>query len=794
METLSPQSDLALRYLQDFFPSDWWVLTAIHSDRTGAITRTFGPDTAEEMKTWITEKNLDGHGIYYQVCVTRHKMDATNAQLGDVDKVVYLHVDIDPKGGMDPEQCQGQAIELLKICKDGIPLPTVVVASGGGVQAFWRLNKPIQIGGDIGKAEAAKAHNQRLEVVFDADNCHNINRIMRLPFTINWPNAAKRRKGRVPCLATVVWFRKDLIYDISLFPALQAPQSQFSAIEGQLEIGENIQRVDIDDLDKYEVSDRVKIICVRGLVPDEIKEKDNSRSAWLFDALVKLVKCNVPDAMIYSIITDPDMGISASVLDKRSYDKYARRQILKAKQFAIDPQLVMMNERHAVIRTWGGKCVVVEEIFDPVMERTQLVRTSFADIRNAYCNKFVKVGEGKDGIPKFEALGSWWLKNPLRREYSTLVFAPERDVPDAYNLWRGFGVEAVAGNCQPFLDHIRMNLCSGNQEHYDWLICWMARAVQRPDLPGEVAIVLRGDQGTGKSFFAKAFGALFGRHFLTVSDSKHLIGNFNSHLRDCVLLFGDEAFFAGDKKHESVLKTLITDNMIAIEAKGIDVEATRNYTHMILASNSEWVIPAGAAERRFFVLDVSNDQKQQSDKHGYFDKLATLMETGGGSEALLHYLQSVDLGDWNPRRVPQTEALARQKIYTLDPMQEWWYSKLDMGTQDTDYGYWMEEVECNYLTQDYLDYTRSFGVIRRGNSTQLGRFILRTCPGVTRKQIVRVVEDKDDGFSEMRTERPYVYVFPPLDLCRAYWEEKMGTAYWSITAQEESRKRHDLTD
>jgi hypothetical protein len=35
------------------------------------------------------------------------------------------------------------------------------------------------------------------------------------------------------------------------------------------------------------------------------------------------------------------------------------------------------------------------------------------------------------------------------------------------------------------------------------------------------------------------------------------VGNFNVHLRDCVMLFADEAFCDGDKQHESVLKTLI---------------------------------------------------------------------------------------------------------------------------------------------------------------------------------------------------------------------------------------------
>lgn len=789
---LKPQNEMVLRYLTDFFPTDRWVLTAIHTDRKGPITKTFGANTAEAMQAWVEKMNLDSHNIYYHVCVTNKELNESNAQLKDVERVVWLHVDIDPKDQVAPDICKSQTEEILKNGKDGIPVPTVVVDSGNGLQAFWKLKEPIQIGGNLEAAESAKRHNQRLEVVFDADHCHNINRLMRLPYTVNWPNALKRKKGRIAVMASVRWFTKENVYDLTMFPPLLTTQTQFSVADvGDLDIPDNLERIDVDDLDVYEVTDRTKIICVQGRIPGETKENDNSRSAWLFEAVLKLVRCEVPDAIIYAIITDPDMGVAASVLDKASPDKEARRQISKVKQFAIDPQLVEMNERHAVIRTWGGKCSVVEELYDPVVQRSELVRTSFADIRNAYCNRRVKVGESKDGVAKYVKLGSWWIDHPQRRQYDTLIFAPEREVPGAYNLWRGFGVQAIPGDCMPFLGHIKENLCGGDEEYFEYLVRWMARAVQKPDCAGEVAVVLRGAKGTGKTFFAKEFGALFGRHFLTVSDSRHLVGNFNAHLRDCVLLFGDEAFFAGDKSHESVLKTLITDNRIRIEGKGIDTEETNNYLHMILASDSEWVIPAGAVERRFFVLDVGNKQIQKS---AYFAKLAEQMQEQGGREALLHYLQCIDLKKWNVRAVPQTEGLARQKVWTLDPMQEWWYMKLDTGCIHPDIPHWSREIECNILTDDYIEYTRKFGVPRRGNSSKLGRFLSTVCPMLGREQVARMDEVEEGGVLKFKTRRPYVYVLPDLAACRYEWGVKMGQAFWSTTLEDEENARLESTE
>src|SRR5829696_5061635 len=216
----------------------------------------------------------------------------------------------------------------------------------------------------------------------------------------------------------------------------------------------------------------------------------------------------------------------------------------------------------------------------------------------------------------------------------------------------------------------------------------MTGVVQRPDIPGEVAVVLRGKQGTGKSKFAKLFGSLFGPHYVSVSDPKHLTGSFNSHLRDCVLLFGDEAFYAGDKKHESILKRIVTEETIMIEAKGYDAEQCRNRTHLIMASNNDWVVPAGLEERRFFVLDVGDGQMQKSE---FFEALDRQMDNGG-REALLHMLLTRDLAGFNVRRFPQTEALREQKLLSLETHEELWIQVLRDGvTPDLDF--WKPDPE-----------------------------------------------------------------------------------------------------
>jgi hypothetical protein len=45
-------------------------------------------------------------------------------------------------------------------------------------------------------------------------------------------------------------------------------------------------------------------------------------------------------------------------------EKYALRQIERAKEEAVDPWLRKLNEQFAVIRNWSGKTRVVEEQYD----------------------------------------------------------------------------------------------------------------------------------------------------------------------------------------------------------------------------------------------------------------------------------------------------------------------------------------------------------------------------------------------------------------------------------------------
>lgn len=773
--TLEHNVQESLTFLRWLYPEGPWCLTAINPDQEEIRTTTFRISTIDDLKKWVAQHA--SWNIYYHVNKPTHDL-RKKAERKDIDKVCYLHVDVDPRTGENLPAEQTRIKEmLLKRLPAGVPEPSAIIYSGGGYNALWRLQEPIDIGGDETKAEEAKRYNLQLEIILGGDNCHDVSRILRLPGTVNWPNERKRKKGRTPQMSNTVYLR-PVAYPLAKFVAAPPVHSKDSGLAqggGVLvKVSGNVARLNhVNDLgDK--VTKRVRMIIVQGEDPDEPNKYGGSRSEWLFYVCCELVRAGCTDEQIYSVITDPGFMISASVLDKGSgKERYALRQIQRAKEDVIDPHLRTMNEKHAVIANMGGRCRVIEEVHDYALNRPRLTFQSFEDFRNRYMHVRVEAGRTKDDEPRYMPLGQWWLQHPNRKQLDTVVFAPGREVENAYNLWRGFRYEAKPGNKhESFLKHIRDNVCGGIQLYYDYLLKWMARNVQHPDTPGEVAVVFRGDQGTGKGTVAREYGAIWGRHYLQITDPKHLVGSFNSHLRDAVVVFADEAFYAGDKKHESILKALITEELLVIEGKGRDAETSRNFVHLMMASNGTWVVPAGFNDRRFFVLDVKSHPGMQ--KSSYFGPIRDDMESGG-RENLLHHLLTMDLKDFDVRLVPKTDALRDQKLLSLSTEHEWWYQKLENGQLLRNHVSWTAPVFKEDILDDYLRYAQKIGVQRRASATALGRFIHTAVPTGWPHSKQQVRQYESDGMR--MTERAYAYQFPPLEECRAHWDKNFGGPY-----------------
>ena len=704
-------NEKAINFLSSLRPDGPWVLTAI--GKSGIQTECFLADDKEGVNGFIEHYN-GSWNIYYSANPTI-RAENKKASKENIRDVEYLFVDVDPAEGEDVEIEQQRILAKFKACS---PAPTLLVFSGGGYQALWRLAHPIKIDGDIHAANEAELFNIGLEQKFGGDHCHNVDRILRLPGTVNVPTAAKMDKGRRRAEASLVWDNGNT-YDLGEFPKASLVPTQLGGkAPKEFTVPKVTHRVELKDLDVYDVPDRIKIMIVQGQL-DEPKQGDNSRSAWTFDCICNLIRCKVPDEMIYSILMDTDFGISYHCLDQKQPVRAAKRQIERG---------------HKLVETEGDESTngrLLEKINNDYFFLTNQARIcstknpsdlifhTVSDFQAIFANQYAECGEDKDGNPKMKKAGGWWLENPNRREYEDIEFNPAGTADHLYNLWTGFAVQPKKGDCSLYLKHMKEIICSGNEEHYNYLLKWMARAVQKPSLTGGVAIVIRGEQGTGKSFFVKQFGALFGRHYGAFAQSAHVTDKFNAHLELLCLMFCEEAFFAGDKRHESVLKALVTEETMQVERKYGTARTVPNRLSIIMASNEEWVVPAGKSERRYFVLEASIDKMQDT---SYFDALADQMEDGG-REALFDYLMGIDLTGFTVWNKPKTAALAAQQELSMKPVEAWWFECLKAG-QVTDEAEWPRRLPKDVLYQEFKD---SCGNRYRISKVEFGRNISKLC-------------------------------------------------------------------
>ena len=489
-----------------------------------------------------------------------------------------------------------------------------------------------------------------------------------------------------------------------------------------------------------------------------------NRERW--DSLTSGKSGNAGEGALYAILSEHGASVAAvASTDFADVSKDADITVPKGIMEKISEEFFCVDA--------DGQIFVYAERADPEMNQIKLIRytrRNFIELcRMVRHYGMVEIETGAGKMKMIEVSEAWMDRYTKKTTYSGISFQPEtseRMTPDGkLNLWRGFAVTpSPEGSWDKLKELMAETLCDGNKEFYEYTLSWMARGVQRPWEPGQVALVFQGAKGTGKSTLGRAFVRLFGQHGLHITSSTLLVGRFNAHLRDNCVLFADEVSWKGDKSGEGILKGLITEPIITYEGKGTPAEAGRNCLNIILSSNENWVVPAGLDnERRYAVTRVRNVLQPPD----YWTSLQEeLLE--GGYGAMLYELQNQDISKFNVFKVPQTRALLEQKIRSMATVEQWLYDLVDSG-----------EYEKLYLDDELPDFIfaanavqqslRDFYVIHNVRSrldvpTILGRFLKNTI-GARRIELRRVLRAEYGR---------YGYEIPSMTRARVLLEKMTG--------------------
>lgn len=418
----------------------------------------------------------------------------------------------------------------------------------------------------------------------------------------------------------------------------------------------------------------------------------------------------------------------------------------------------------------NGKAVIVHVEPDPDYPgTTKTILCKASDTELQYRNQKFEVTVKKDKtvtvkqIPKFQ----YWMAHPLRRDIRQLILNPEQEpgydpVTKDYNLWQGWGVVEhepdKEHSWKRLKDHIKYVIADGNEGSYEYVLKTLAFWVQRPAEIPEAALVLLGGQGTGKGTLFWALVRIFGRHGMHLYSPRQVIGNFNAHMKDAIFIFADEALFAGDPSIVGVLHSLITEPRMVIEPKFHELYALKNMRKLGIATNEQWAVPASIDARRFAVLKVS-EQVKQDEK--YFGPIKHDLEHGG-LQAMLYELRRMKLGSFHPRQIPKTKGLWEQKRLSFDPTTEWWFKCLLDGKLHKSDKSWRKTVECEAVQKRIADHCGDSHQ-RRALETKVGMTLRKLCPDISK---LRAMADASDG----ERKQMWHYILPDLKTCRTAFE------------------------
>jgi hypothetical protein len=142
-------------------------------------------------------------GLYWTVNVCRPNL-IKKARKRDVQLLRVVWADLDPldalelgdqRGDLESERERLYAL-AWELEKHQHP-PTVVIDSGNGIQPIWRLADALEANDEY--VPEIERLGRRIECALGGlENTSNVDRVLRVPGTTNFPNARKRGLGRVP--------------------------------------------------------------------------------------------------------------------------------------------------------------------------------------------------------------------------------------------------------------------------------------------------------------------------------------------------------------------------------------------------------------------------------------------------------------------------------------------------------------------------------------------------------------------------------------------------------------------
>ena len=430
---------------------------------------------------------------------------------------------------------------------------------------------------------------------------------------------------------------------------------------------------------------------------------------------------------------------------RENFDKGEIKRIIRANLVNVETEQVRdkeevirsilryLNKFFIKLKNLNGKVLYLEHKGNETIMRDKKNFLELLEDCNIKFNYVMEINEElvvlKYPVAKLKDIhnaGRLWVASPLKRDVQNIIFYPDENKKfyDTFNMFKGIpinkelceNIKYSEETVKPLQEHILNIWCKGDEKIYDYTTKLLAFYLQNLNIKSGVAIVISGDKGTGKSCVIEKFLKIYGDYGKIVPKLEDILGNFNSTMKDALMVYINEATFTGDRSGVNKLRNLITAPSINVNEKYLPQYSVESFSNFIIDGNGDQLVCNHGEERRFLILETDNKWKGVDTvaKTQYFKKILDI-----SPEAMACWLYNIDLTNFNPRGIPVTEKVKDTRIDSFDPHESFFYNLVDEGVHKI----FTEEYPVAYLYDEFLEYTKT--IKYQINRNKFGREITK---------------------------------------------------------------------
>lgn len=374
--------------------------------------------------------------------------------------------------------------------------------------------------------------------------------------------------------------------------------------------------------DNNYIEDDVATLCFDGVMIKKIKEQEK------VDKLLNELSIEVFKHHGFNLI-----------FTEKPMTKSLKPQLIKIQEESEDDQEIETNTSNFCIRTINSlkdydlQKNYWENFFTHLEDSNKDFRLAYKYLNGywerdlipivleSYKRKIKTITINKSGKETSESFVNKWLEDPEAKICYNIVFRPDGNCGENFNLFDGFNYTDILYNRETdtteiiteedkqnfniFIKFIHDYISGNDDKIFNYLIQHLAQIIQKPTLKNDKIFVFFSEgQGRGKSAFLKFFCKVIGQKYGYFDKLDRILSSHTSaHLGRLVNII-EEMDFKESTKYKEILKDFCQRDTAIYNGKCVNEVVVDTFVRYFITTNNTNGINIDDNDRRFVILQI----------------------------------------------------------------------------------------------------------------------------------------------------------------------------------------------